>query len=703
MADKNEDPECIIGSDSSLPAVSLPIKQEMDIISKLPACSPSVKLEYMSVSALQQHLLQKKENIAKMNDEVLAIEHKLQDVDVDPINPSNDLNMSENLLLLEPSQHIVSGTFVSSLSLHGSKENPVTLSSSDDEETTQTQTDDEKTTLTQTDDEETTRTQSETLGWWADKDRYMCDSTDANAGYSEPVDKVCDDGENNREAVGKEISVIVTDGDDSDHFSFNFPNPANVQSEPYLDDINPETVLETAFSQEINKKKVTFAKNIATHRVISSDDSCEDVPEPLMKRMRKSLRPQIKSKQKFALTKTMSKDGSKSLSANISFSSTVPAASPKTVSSHSQDSGIFTHSQDSQVSSDNSLSVGEKTPRKRRRGKTTTVSTVSNLESSSSTSLVSASTGAFNTDKTLPQVSLNFPFGPRSLQSPPTSVASRFNDIMQSGSGLSDSVSPAIIKQNRAVLHAALDQLFDQRVLDDQQLSLQVQLASRNTPPSISAPGGTRQPPPTDTSAAPPTHPAATRTSQLAVIDNTFDVGAAQLAPNDEEDVVTNYQFESQYSSLVDLKAEMEHPAFNRVSKGLRGLVSTAIVSDVDFEDQEPWEIPGLPFDFGDGLDIKDATAMLTNDWLERGLALPDTEFTLKQVNDFLRVFNKREKIYDVRNSLTGKMNRLLGQEFYLSYQWMDTDERVLTDKDILFFLERNNAESLAPNMAPWP
>ena len=46
----------------------------------------------MSVSALQQHILQNKENIAKMNDEVLAIEHKLQDVDVDPINLSNDLN-----------------------------------------------------------------------------------------------------------------------------------------------------------------------------------------------------------------------------------------------------------------------------------------------------------------------------------------------------------------------------------------------------------------------------------------------------------------------------------------------------------------------------------------------------------------------------------------------------------------------------------
>ena len=80
-----------------------------------------------------------------------------------------------------------------------------------------------------------------------------------------------------------------------------------------------------------------------------------------------------------------------------------------------------------------------------------------------------------------------------------------------------------------------------------------------------------------------------------------------------------------------------------------------------------------------------------------------DTEFSLKQVNNYLRVFNKRTKIYDVRNALTGKMNRLLGQEFYLSYQWMDTDERVLTDKDILFFLERNNAESLALNMAPWP
>ena len=172
---------------------------------------------------------------------------------------------------------------------------------------------------------------------------------------------------------------------------------------------------------------------------------------------------------------------------------------------------------------------------------------------------------------------------------------------------------------------------------------------------------------------------------------------------DEDEDVVINYQFESRYSSLGDVKAELEHPDFSRTSKGVRGLVSTAIVSEADFNELEPWEIPGLPFDFGDGLDIKDATAMLTNDWLEKGLALPDDQFSLKQVNDFLRVFNKRNKIVDRRNALTGKMNRLLGQEFYLSYQWMDIDERVLTDKDILFFLEGNDAVSLVPNMAPWP
>ena len=48
-------------------------------------------------------------------------------------------------------------------------------------------------------------------------------------------------------------------------------------------------------------------------------------------------------------------------------------------------------------------------------------------------------------------------------------------------------------------------------------------------------------------------------------------------------------------------------------------------------------------------------------------------------------------------------MNRLLGLQFYDSYQWLDTDERVLTAKDILFFLIKNDAEILEANMAPWP
>ena len=130
MAENYEDPGGIFGPDSLLPATSSQIKIEKDLISNLPACPPSVKLESMSVSDLQQHLLQKKENIAKMNDEVLAIENKL--LVADPINTSNDLNMSQNLLL-EPSQ-VISGIYDSSESFHGSKENPVTLSSSDDEQ-----------------------------------------------------------------------------------------------------------------------------------------------------------------------------------------------------------------------------------------------------------------------------------------------------------------------------------------------------------------------------------------------------------------------------------------------------------------------------------------------------------------------------------------------------------------------------------------
>ena len=42
--------------------------------------------------------------------------------------------------------------------------------------------------------------------------------------------------------------------------------------------------------------------------------------------------------------------------------------------------------------------------------------------------------------------------------------------------------------------------------------------------------------------------------------------------------------------------------------------------------------VPGLAFDYGDDISVKDATAMLTNDKLENNLDLPSTEFSLRQV-----------------------------------------------------------------------
>ena len=113
--------------------------------------------------------------------------------------------------------------------------------------------------------------------------------------------------------------------------------------------------------------------------------------------------------------------------------------------------------------------------------------------------------------------------------------------------------------------------------------------------------------------------------------------------------------------------------------------------------------VPGLAFDYGDDISVKDATAMLTNDKLENNLDLPSTEFSLRQVNDYLRALNNRTRGVSERHNLRGKMNRLFGHKLYVSYQWVDTDERVLTGTDIMFFLAKNNAEVLVNNVAPWP
>ena len=78
-----------------------------------------------------------------------------------------------------------------------------------------------------------------------------------------------------------------------------------------------------------------------------------------------------------------------------------------------------------------------------------------------------------------------------------------------------------------------------------------------------------------------------------------------------------SHQFQSPFTYLSNLRDEFSDPDFDRVSEGLRGLVNRDIVPEEDFAALEPLEVPGLPYDFGDGSSLRDATALLTSDRLE--------------------------------------------------------------------------------------
>ena len=156
--------------------------------------------------------------------------------------------------------------------------------------------------------------------------------------------------------------------------------------------------------------------------------------------------------------------------------------------------------------------------------------------------------------------------------------------------------------------------------------------------------------------------------------------------PQENKYISANHQFQSKFTHLGDLKFELSNPAFDRVSMGTRGLVSTELVSDEDFALLQPWEVPGLVYDFGDGLSLPDATALLTGDRLANSLGLPGSSFSLKEVNSYIKHISGQNDGNRVIRSLSGKMNTRLGQIFYLSYQWADPEERVLTDLDIHSF-----------------
>ena len=314
-----------------------------------------IKTEAFSAAELKLEIESKQKQIFSMNKEVLALKTKLNQ-ESDPIETFVEDTMSENLLLGDG--QVLLGTF----------DNPVTLSSDDENEESH----DDTVKTPPLDDNIPTSIviSSPTTGhnWWVGQDRYIYDMTDANPGnvgeFSENVASPSPDQSRQFTDLteyipldqSQELSPPVdqfmlssTPGDQFmqsstqvDQSVHSFPQVLQsvhsslvqqvttapksiIKSSPLVSDqgLVSSGLFETTFSKKVNKKRVSFAaKN--THIISSSDDSSDENEEPIVKHLKKQLSPNVKPSQKIALTKTVNKDGSKSPSAHIAISSSLP-------------------------------------------------------------------------------------------------------------------------------------------------------------------------------------------------------------------------------------------------------------------------------------------------------------------------------------------------------------------------------------------
>ena len=329
-------------------SISAPIKTE--IIIPDGESHFGVKTEALTVDEIKMELETKQRQIRSINEEVLALQTKLSQ-EVDPIKISSEQNMSLNLLSCEE-QDIL-----------GSLENPVTLSSDDDEEKSL----DEKKNLSDgislSSDENSTNITGH--NWWVNKDRYIYDMTDANNGNVDflaspssheqslqltlPVDQLLQHtppDDQLLQPIPPDDQLLQPTHPDDQLLQPSPPDDQLLQSSPSVDMSCPDPeslvksstlvsdktlvsteLFETAFSKQVNKKHVRFCN-------VSSDESTDiESEEPIDKQRKKQLSPNLKSRQKIALSKTVNKDGSKSVSACILVSSSLPP--------QSQDSGVF--------------------------------------------------------------------------------------------------------------------------------------------------------------------------------------------------------------------------------------------------------------------------------------------------------------------------------------------------------------------------
>ena len=636
-------PEIIIPEDS----YNDEVPDYLHHLHESPSNENPVKVESLTVPEMHLEINARKQQIIEMNKELAILENRIIDDSMDPINTQD---MSANLLQNTDENDIF-----------GTSENPVTISSDDESLVPDEQLDEDSASLT------------------GDR-RYFIDMTDAKP---------------------SNMIMSLNDFPDSPAFasSPSLSHPTIALTKMHQVKIDRTKVLfETAFSKDINNKSVDVNElpevslvsrtGSVKRKFISSDTSDSDSsPEndPFQKQFEKSLTPKHKPQQKTILTKTKNVDGSYNSSAYVSLM--LP-----TQDTLLQDSGFLSDQVDDTPVKEKM--VGEEGKGKGKgKGKSSKKVTFADDQATAAQHQqqiveASANIAALNTQNIVSAIMLSHNHSQslvsRNLSSGNTPQLSVLADAVNSK--LRQIKNPMTADRKRATLKAALTDLF----VDDETEGLSsgdsglglvnnlfVNPTQSSSGSSAADPPGNRETPRPVRNPPPPP------------------------AQDDSDEELKRYQFDSIYTDLCVLKDDLLD--FDRVSLGMRGLVSESVVSNSDFAKLKMWEIPGLVYDFGDGVALKDAVAMMTDEKLRKGEPLPQVAFTLYEVNQFLELKNKRDSDERANHGMIQKINKELGQDFYKHYQWMDLSSRIMAPKDLHLFYVRNRAEIVEANMAPWP
>lgn len=165
---------------------------------------------------------------------------------------------------------------------------------------------------------------------------------------------------------------------------------------------------------------------------------------------------------------------------------------------------------------------------------------------------------------------------------------------------------------------------------------------------------------------------------------------------------LANYDYNSGSMLLCELRDLMLSPGFSSPNAGLRGLVSTNMLSDDAFQLLRPWEVPGLLYDFGHHHSLAQIAALLTRDLIKDGAEVPE-RFTLAQINQYVSSHFAPTPARGTHDSVEQKISVELGDEFYTHYQWADPSARPLGPLELADHTRGSVAEFMDCQIASWP